>query len=513
MRSKYISIPIIIFIILTLLNTLRINNELKNYNESRYYSYVTELQTIKTNIQNVSDTIFDNIINTQEIINIFQNAHLSDLKQQNLIRKNLFNTLKKRYQKFTNYGIQQLHFHLPNNESFLRFHKPQKYGDNLTKIRESVKYVNKYKKPTIGFEEGKIFNGYRFVYPLFNQQNNHIGSVEISASLLSIKKVFEKTNTSNLDFIILKDVVLSKVFKSQLKNYKQYHSFENFFIQTTINDYNQLKNPNPNLYTLLQDTNIKNKLLPINKQFHSKFQDFKLYTIFFIPLLNDFTAKNVGYSIIIGESTYFTYFFQSIIISYIGIIFLSILIGFIIYENKKHLLEVIEKEKYKIESYTDELTNLKNRKSYNQEIPKNLQMNKRYNKTFSIIIFDIDYFKSINDNYGHKAGDTVLIEISNLISSLLRENDSFYRIGGEEFIIILPYTNIKQSILVCEKIKSNVEKNLNTIKDKTITISLGVTEVKKDDTEESIFTRIDTYLYESKKQGRNKITSDLNTSS
>ena len=293
MKNTHLSIPIIILILLTILNTFRIDQELSNYNESRYYTYETELQTIKTNIKNVSDTIFDNIINTPEIINIFKDAHHSNDTDKALIRNNLFNILKKRYQKFTNYGIQQLHFHLPNNDSFLRFHKLQKFGDNLTKIRESVKYVNEFKKPTIGFEEGKIFNGYRFVYPLFDENENHIGSVEVSASLLSIKKVFQKTNITNLDFIILKDVVLSKVFKSQLKNYTQYYQFDDFFIQTTIDKYNKTQHINAKIKSILRQSNIEKNLLPIKKQFYSIFENFKLYKIFLIPLHNDFTEKKL----------------------------------------------------------------------------------------------------------------------------------------------------------------------------------------------------------------------------
>ena len=95
MKNTHLSIPIIIFILLTILNTFRIDQELSNYNESRYYTYETELQTIKTNIKNVSDTIFDNIINTPEIINIFKDAHHSNDTDKALIRNNLYNILKK----------------------------------------------------------------------------------------------------------------------------------------------------------------------------------------------------------------------------------------------------------------------------------------------------------------------------------------------------------------------------------------------------------------------------------
>ena len=511
MKKNHITISIVLFIILTILNTFRIDDELKNYNESRYTSYSTELHTIITNVKNVSDSIFDNIINTSQIIDIFKNAHLSDELEKELIRNNLHNALKTQYNKFTNYGIQQLHFHLPNNESFLRFHKPQKYGDNLTKIRESVKYVNQYKKASIGFEEGKIFNGYRFVYPLFDEKGIHIGSVEISASLLSFKKVFEKTNSSHIDFILTKETVLKKVFESELKNYSPYQSFENFLIQTTIQEYDYQKESHEKIHRILNSEDIKKHLLPIQKQIHSRFIDFKLYTVFFIPLLNDFTKKEVGYSVIVGESSYFNYFFKSIVISYLEILFLSILIGYIVYKNKKCLLETEEKEKFKIESYTDELTQLKNRKAYNQKITEKINLLNRYDIKFSMVLFDIDSFKSINDQYGHKMGDKVLKDMSRLIQSSLRKNDYIFRIGGEEFIIILPHTGIKEGILICEKIRTVVQNKLKTIKDRSITISLGVTEVKKNDSEDSIFKRVDQYMYESKQEGKNRVTSDLNT--
>jgi len=128
------------------------------------------------------------------------------------------------------------------------------------------------------------------------------------------------------------------------------------------------------------------------------------------------------------------------------------------------------------------------------------------------VIYDINNFKSINDTYGHKMGDKVLIELSALLQSSLRENDYIYRVGGEEFMIILPHTKLDTGILICEKIKNLVEYQLNTIKELTITISIGVTEVKTNDTEDSIFTRVDNYLYESKNTGRNTITSDLSSS-
>lgn len=166
----------------------------------------------------------------------------------------------------------------------------------------------------------------------------------------------------------------------------------------------------------------------------------------------------------------------------------------------KHLFNV---EKI---SLIDYLTKLNNRKSYTENIEKLITNYRRYKTPFSILTYDIDNFKQINDKYGHRIGDAVLIEMSKLIKSHIRDSDHIFRIGGEEFIILLNNTQIDKAKLVAEKIRYSVEHNLKTIKDKTITISIGLTEVKENDTEDSIFQRADKYLYMSKNSGKNKTT-------
>lgn len=161
-------------------------------------------------------------------------------------------------------------------------------------------------------------------------------------------------------------------------------------------------------------------------------------------------------------------------------------------------------------SYIDPLTEIQNRKGYNRDIVKQLQIFNRYKTPFALIMFDIDNFKKINDTYGHRVGDIVLMDISKLVNSIIRNKiDTIYRIGGEEFLIICPNINIYEGNEMSEKIRANVEKNLNSIKDRQITISIGITEVKENDTEDSIFKRVDKLLYKSKDSGKNIVTSDL----
>lgn len=157
-------------------------------------------------------------------------------------------------------------------------------------------------------------------------------------------------------------------------------------------------------------------------------------------------------------------------------------------------------------SMMDALTQINNRQSFDKRIEELLSIHERYKTLFSILMYDIDDFKMINDEYGHSVGDDVLVEMSNLVKSHIRESDYIFRVGGEEFVILLTELPVEEAKLVAEKIRKSIECELNTIKDKKITISIGLSEVKQKDTKDSIYKRVDELMYESKHHGKNKIT-------
>lgn len=156
-------------------------------------------------------------------------------------------------------------------------------------------------------------------------------------------------------------------------------------------------------------------------------------------------------------------------------------------------------------SRVDNLTGIFNRNVYNEEIYAEIERCKRYGYSFSLIVLDLDLFKSVNDTYGHDAGDNVLKKTTNIISNNIRKNDCFCRIGGEEFVIIAMETDIKNAEQLAEKLRVAIENNDFGI-DRKITISLGLTEFNKEDTKDTIFKRADEALYVSKTNGRNRVT-------
>lgn len=167
------------------------------------------------------------------------------------------------------------------------------------------------------------------------------------------------------------------------------------------------------------------------------------------------------------------------------------------------------KSKLKIantQALRDTLTGLPNRNAYNERLETELARWKRYHSPLSLIIWDIDYFKSINDNYGHKAGDKVLLLIAKQLSDHSRATDFISRFGGEEFTMLLPNTNSQSALILANQLRQTIEKTGFNASGASvaITISCGITEFMPNDTDESAFERADQALYQAKEQGRNR---------
>ncbi len=154
----------------------------------------------------------------------------------------------------------------------------------------------------------------------------------------------------------------------------------------------------------------------------------------------------------------------------------------------------------------DPLTGLPNRLAYDERLELEIARFQRYHTALSLVIWDIDFFKKINDSYGHKAGDKTLQIIAKLLIQNCRETDFVSRFGGEEFIMLLPDTDAQAAYIIAEKLRSTIEKtgfnsNGNKIQ---ITMSCGISQFTKEDSGDTVFKRADKALYQAKKNGRNQ---------
>ena len=152
----------------------------------------------------------------------------------------------------------------------------------------------------------------------------------------------------------------------------------------------------------------------------------------------------------------------------------------------------------------DELTSIYNRHKIDEFLSEQMEIAKRYQRSLSLIFFDIDKFKSINDTFGHKAGDKVLQEIAQVVSKNIRESDGFGRWGGEEFLIALPETDLVGASQLAEKLRREIE-NHNFPVERKVTCSFGVIEVESETNLDKAIKRVDELLYKAKETGRNKV--------
>ncbi|WP_368030452.1 GGDEF domain-containing protein [Arcobacter sp. s6] len=191
-------------------------------------------------------------------------------------------------------------------------------------------------------------------------------------------------------------------------------------------------------------------------------------------------------------------------ILHLSIIFIILIISINVFlfemKNKEEILDKL--------ANIDYLTGILNRRAFYNKAEALMKLSQRYGDELGLVLFDIDFFKKINDTYGHNMGDIVLKEISKKILLSIRDSDCFARYGGEEFIVLLPNITKDKLQVFAEKIRGLVENMYienSDGKEIKVTISLGISFSIKNDTIEDFIKRADLALYDAKKSGRNRI--------
>ncbi len=161
-------------------------------------------------------------------------------------------------------------------------------------------------------------------------------------------------------------------------------------------------------------------------------------------------------------------------------------------------------EKMKALATLDSLTGIKNRYSVNNEIENEIKRAKRYKGAFALMMLDIDFFKRVNDTYGHDVGDYVLKEFSSIVLKGIRDTDIFGRWGGEEFMLLAPNETLDGVMILAEKIRKDIEA-FEFEKVIHITVSIGITICDADIEKKKLLKKVDEALYEAKESGRNRV--------
>ena len=501
----YISVGIILYFVLIAIVGYffvdRYEREKELYLQNRLITTDIQIESIKLAYDTIAKTTFETAINTPYISALMAEAAKGDKVAQESARKKLYLHLSSLYTSLEDHNVRQLHFHLPGSISFLRFHRPNKFGDSLVGIRPAIDAVNRDHRSVNGFEEGRIFNGFRHVFPLFHK-GEFIGTVELSYSFDAIKELAKKLYPAHYEMLLKKSLIDEKVFQEEKFNYSQsslsslyvvdnhlHKTYDPIFSDTLLEKLNKLASDD---FRELASGD-KHRVISVDYQG-------KGYLIWFNPL-ESFEKKSVGYIIAYIEDQHLVELqqeFQFILMLIATVIALvsTVIVYFVYRIRTQHYLLIKN-------ANTDKLTQIANRGFMILQLNYMIKNSRRSGLALSVIFFDIDHFKVINDTYGHRAGDQALQELSSLMSIRLRESDLIGRWGGEEFVILLPHTALNEAIALAEKLRLMIEGH--RFEHGTMTCSFGVAQMIEEDTEETLIHRADAMLYVAKENGRNQV--------
>jgi diguanylate cyclase (GGDEF)-like protein len=474
--------------------TWQVYEEKKAFILERNSNIVSEVyNSTQLGYKKITRLLYDEVINRPTVIDIFKDAREDDPEVQEMVRERLFEKLSPTYERLKALNLKQLHFHLPDNTSFLRFHKPSKFGDNLTGIRYSIEVTNREKIYVEGFEEGRVYNGFRHVYPLMDIDGIHLGSVETSLSFNALRSDMEATTGNHIDFVVKRSIVEKKVWDAERDHY---------YPSMVSRDYLHEKLDTPKS---LRETDHDKVTLSMAEEASQKMKEgaaFSLYKlghiVVFLPVSNVAGEEGAAYLISYNKTNAINEILDSTVflwaMSTAGVVLTSIL--FYLLLGKMVQINAM--------ATFDPLTRLYNRNSLTNRLEDEMARVKRTKDTFAIIYLDVDNFKSMNDRFGHETGDRVLQKLSETLVENVRRNDAVGRWGGEEFLVCLPHTDHDEGMIVAEKLRRAVATEDFEIGER-VTCSFGLTVYEEGENIDTLVSRADEYLYHAKAEGKNRV--------
>ena len=623
---KLTALFMIVYFLYFILVSLYYKDQKDRYISSYNNQIKIDFDNIKAKYASMAELIFKTDIQTPAVLKALKSAQADATRDQ--AREALYDVLKYDYELFKTVGVRQLHFHLKNNESFLRFHKPREYGDDLSGIRETVMWVNRYHEKVEGFEEGVHSNGFRYIYPIFDEYDPsnifYLGSVEVSFSSFYFIRDLAQSYNFRSTLLVKTDIIKKKTLKGSLSYYTD-SNYMGWSFDRAISE--KLKNLSIDAdlslvgndrYQYIKENIEKGEIFSIETDEKNNF-----FT--FIPLQNPITKKVIGVLVLQKDKGLFVTLHNNTYIALlVGFIFLlfvflymykeisikkqyrlllrktqrildtqdSIIIilddkeiidvnkkfldffGFDSlyefnlhyscitdkflddsrlfdlhgFEDKKEWVRELEKmdskdkivsmmdkngevhffsikdskldDNYLLEfsdisdtmkdkfqfinkAYKDHLTQAYNREYFDSHINKIID-NLKYNDVLGIIFCDIDYFKNVNDTYGHEVGDKVLKQMIDIIRKNTRSDDIIVRWGGEEFVIFLYVESMDILIKIANNLREAIEKELFE-EVGSLTCSFGLSQYMKGEKILESIKRADEALYEAKASGRNRV--------
>ncbi len=332
-----------------------------------------------------------------------------------LLRDELQKLLASKYERGKEKGVLQYHFLLPNNESFLRMHKPGKFGDDLTNVRDDFEYVNRTKKPIRGFTQGRTAHGFRNTFPIFDKNNEHIGAMEISFSSDSFQWYLNNISHIHTHFLVDKHLFDAKTWARDDLVLKYSPSAENSNYMITLGDIHTKEK-------CIDENRVK--LKPVREEIDSKVLLGKMFSLYvnhsdhidvvsFLPIKN-LKDKTVAWLVSYEESPFIEMTLKSALaIKVVSLLVSILLIYFIVLQlRSKELMEQKNKLLNNILDATDNIMFITDFKDVSFS-----------NNKFKSLL-NVKDPQSFNESTQHNVFNMFITVDGYLHSGLLKENES-----------------------------------------------------------------------------------------
>jgi diguanylate cyclase (GGDEF)-like protein len=474
MKRKYHIVVIITFLLVTLSLIISI----VNYKIS-LYSTEEQLKkrSLPLTIDNIYTEIQKHIIEPNLVSSMM--AHDTFLKdwliyQEKDIDKitTYLKTIKNKYQMFTTFLVSEKTRNYYTTEGLL-----EKVSENNPNNAWYFSFIKSPKTNEINLDFNNLIDASMIMFinhKIYNDQSHMIGVTGIGLKISYVNDM--------------------------LKFFRQTFGFNVFFFNQDgeVVLYERDVNPIRNLKDVSELNSLKDSIMSKESRVleYSRAGEAYLVNTKYIPELDLFLFVEAKFSEYIKEVKK-TFYFNLLSSLFATLLITSLILKTVkkYHKNLKHLANY------------DDLTTLKNRRMFNEELHHFFLLSQRRQSCLSLLFFDLDDFKKINDTLGHQTGDKVLQRVADILKQNIRQTDIMGRWGGEEFIVAFIDTDIESAKVISEKLRIHIEKDevMHQLTNQTITASFGLTALNEQDTMDALLKRADDALYEAKGSGKNRI--------
>lgn len=474
MIKKNIFIISVLTIIIIIINTIIFDIMSQNKQEKidlvlkdKLNKLQVHFDVLYKNQETTAKTVYQSTILTKNVINILSKAQNSSYKQKDKLRKELHDILKEKYKRLVQKGVLQFQFVLSDGISFLRVHKPNKFGDNIAKKRDDFKYTIDTHKPIRGFVQGKTAHGFRNVFPIFDKNKDFIGALEISFASEKIQDNLTNISKIHTHFLVNKHIFDSLIWDRDdfILDYKESAEHKDYMITMT-------KQHNVDVCITQNKRNLKNKREQINKNIKIG-KKFAIYTIDKnnkVTIVSFFPIKDLKNTIteawlVSYEKSDFIYLtLKSNLLIRVIVSFISIILAIFVF------LQILAQQRIKIEYKL--LNNILN-STDDMMLVTDFKSVKFSNKKF----LNFTNSKS-NEDFNEKTNNNLLsifLDITGYLhTDLIKNNESFYdlitnTLDENRTVSILDKNNITKSfnINITKASYKDVDEYLVTLTDIT----------------------------------------------